>query len=120
YIAPEGPELKMFAIGGRVFGVKREVQLHAKDGRPGEPFTPGAGLCRVVLRCGEAFGIGLYGVDVIERDGTPYVVDMNSIPGFKGVPDAPLRVSRYLYAAAECAARGEPVFGSAPTPERAY
>src|SRR5437763_8765703 len=26
YVAPDGPELKMFAIGGRVFGVKREVQ----------------------------------------------------------------------------------------------
>ena len=120
YIAPEGSELKMFAIGGRVFGVRREVQLHAKDGRPGEPFTPAAELCRVVLRCGEAFGIDLYGVDVIERDGTPYVVDMNSIPGFKGVPDAPLRVSRYLYAAAERAARGEPVFESGPAPEIAF
>ena len=120
YIAPEGPELKMFAIGGRVFGVKREVQLHAKDGRPGKPFTPGVELCRVVLRCGEAFGIGLYGVDVIERDGTPYVVDMNSIPGFKGVPDAPLRVARYLYAAAERAARGEPALESAPALELAF
>jgi ribosomal protein S6--L-glutamate ligase len=113
YIAPEGPELKMFAIGGRVFGVKREVQLHAKGGRAGEPFTPAPELRRVVLRSGEAFGIDLFGVDVIEREGTPYVVDMNSIPGFKGVPDGPLRVARYLYEAAERAARGEPVFESA-------
>ena len=113
YIAPDGPELKMFAIGGRVFGVKREVRLFVKDGGPGEPFTPTPELSRVVLRCGEAFGIHLYGVDVIERDGTPYVVDMNSIPGFKGVPDAPLRVARYLYAAAERAARGERLFDSA-------
>ena len=74
----------------------------------------------MVLRCGEAFGIDLYGVDTIERDGTPYVVDMNSIPGFKGVPDAPLRVARYLYAAAERAARGDLVFESAPAPELAF
>src|SRR5437763_75962 len=77
YIPPEGHELKMFAIGGR------------------------------------AFGVDLYGVDIIERGGIPYVVDMNSIPGFKGVPDAPLRVARYLYTAALRAARGEPVFESA-------
>jgi ribosomal protein S6--L-glutamate ligase len=103
----------MFAIGGRVFGVKREVRLFVKDGGPGEPFTPTPELSRVVLRCGEAFGIHLYGVDVIERDGTPYVVDMNSIPGFKGVPDAPLRVARYLYSAAERTTRGERLFDSA-------
>src|SRR3989442_11719762 len=89
YIAPEGPELKMFAIGGRVFGVKREVQLNAKDGRPGEPFTPAADLCRGVLRCGEAFGIELYGVDIIESRRVPHVLDTNSIPGLQRVPDAP-------------------------------
>jgi len=113
YIPPEGHELKMFAIGGRVFGVRRDVQLDAEDGKPGEPFTPTPELRRVVLRCGHAFGVDLYGVDIIERRGVPYVVDMNSIPGFKGVPDAPLRVARYLYAAALRATRGEPVFESA-------
>jgi len=113
YIPPEGHELKMFAIGGRVFGVRRDVQLDAEDGKPGEPFTPTPELRRVVLRCGHAFGVDLYGVDIIERGGIPYVVDMNSIPGFKGVPDAPLRVARYLYTAALRAARGEPVFESA-------
>jgi len=38
---------------------------------------------------------------------------MNSIPGFKSVPDAPLRLAKYLYAAAERAARGQPLFESA-------
>src|SRR3989454_262020 len=57
-------------------------------------------------------GTGGYGVDIIESDGTPYVVDMNSFPGFKSVPDAPLRLAKYLYAAAERAARGQPLFES--------
>src|SRR5437016_11392769 len=57
--------------------------------------------------------LDLYGVDIIESDGTPYVVDMNSFPGFKSVPDAPLRLAKYLYAAAERAARGQPLFESA-------
>src|SRR5207247_1476626 len=50
YIAPEGPELKMFAIGGRVFGVKRGVQLNARDGRPGGPCAAGAERCHRALR----------------------------------------------------------------------
>src|SRR3989442_1620181 len=59
------------------------------------------------LRCGRAFGIDLYGVDFIESAGKQYVVDMSSIPGFKGVPDAPSHLANYFYAAAERAARGE-------------
>ena len=45
----------------------------------------------IVLSCGQAFGIDLYGMDIIESGGKPYVVDMCSIPGFMGVPDAPQR-----------------------------
>ena len=61
----------------------------------------------IVLRCGQAFGIDLYGMDIIESGGKPYVVDMCSIPSFKGVPDAPQRLARHFRAAAERAARGE-------------
>jgi len=116
YIPPQGPELKMFSIGGRVFGVKTEVQRGAKAGHQREPFTPTPELRRIVLRCGEAFGIDLFGVDIIERDGTQYIVDMNSFPGFRGVPDGIARVARYLYQAAERAARGQQLFES-PLPQ---
>ncbi|HEV8455584.1 MAG TPA: hypothetical protein VGQ24_11860 [Gemmatimonadales bacterium] len=113
YHPPQGRDRKMFSIGGRIFGVKKVFPRRAEVDKHGEPFTPTPELCEIVLRCGQAFGIDLYGVDIIESDGTPYVVDMNSIPGFKGVPDAPLRLARYLYAAAERAARGQPPFESA-------
>src|SRR5207247_9306136 len=59
------------------------------------------------VRCGQAFGIDLYGVDIIESEGKPYVVDMCSIPGFKGVPDAVPLLTRYFYEAAERGASGE-------------
>jgi hypothetical protein len=36
-------------------------------------------------------------VDVVESGGVPYVVDMSSFPGFKGVPHAALRVADHLY-----------------------
>ena len=66
------------------------------------------------MRCGRAFGIDLYGVDIIESEGTPYVVDMCSIPGFKGVPDAPRVLAEYFHGAAERAMRGELAAPSAP------
>jgi len=62
----------------------------------------------IALRCGRAFGIDLYGVDIIESDGMPYVVDMCSIPGFKGVPNAVTLLAQYFRNAAERAARDKP------------
>jgi ribosomal protein S6--L-glutamate ligase len=113
YHPPQGRDRKMFSIGGQIFGVKKVFPRRTEADKHGEPFTPTPVLCEIVLRCGQAFGIDLYGVDIIESDGTSYVVDMNSIPGFKGVSDAPLRLAKYLYTAAERAARGEPLFESA-------
>ena len=117
YHQPQGRDRKMYVIGGRIFGVKKVFPRRAEAEKHGEPFTPTPELCEIVRRCGQAFGgIALYGVDIIESDGMPYVVDMSSIPGFKGIPDAPLLVARYLYAAAERAARGQPLFEpAAPT-----
>jgi ribosomal protein S6--L-glutamate ligase len=116
YHPPQGRDRKMYSIGGRIFGVKKVFPRRAEAEKHGEPFTPSTELCEIVRRCGQAFGIDLYGVDIIESDGTAYVVDMGSIPGFKGVPDAPQHLARYFYAAAERAARGQPPFEpAAPT-----
>src|SRR5213594_788053 len=113
YHAPQGRDRKIYAIGGRLFGVKKVFPPRTEAEKRGEPFVLTPELCDIPLRCGRAFGIDLYGVDVIESEGTPYVVDMSSVPGFKGVPDAPLRLAKYLYTAAERAARGQPLFESA-------
>jgi ribosomal protein S6--L-glutamate ligase len=46
---------------------------------------------RIALATGEACGLALFGLDVIESPRGPYVVDVNYFPGYKGVPDvAPL------------------------------
>jgi hypothetical protein len=45
-------------------------------------------LRRIAVGVGEALGIDVYGADVISSDGTYWLVDVSSFPGFKGVPDA--------------------------------
>jgi ribosomal protein S6--L-glutamate ligase len=109
YHAPQGRDLKIYSIGGRFFGVRKIFPALTEEEKHGEPFTPTQELCEIAERCGRAFGVDLYGVDVIESERKPYVVDMSSIPGFKGVPDAPSHLARYFHAAAERAARGHPV-----------
>jgi len=107
YHPPEGRDLKIYVIGERLFGVRKVFPARTEAEKYGEPFTPTAEQREITLRCGRAFGIDLYGVDFIESEGKLYVVDMSSIPGFKGVPDAPSHLANYFYAAAERAARGE-------------
>jgi ribosomal protein S6--L-glutamate ligase len=107
YHSPDGRDRKIYAIGGRLFGVKKVFPRQTEHEKQGEPFDPTRELCGIAVRCGDAFGIDLYGVDIIESEGTPYVVDMFSIPGFKGVPNAPLLLATYFYAAAELASRGQ-------------
>jgi ribosomal protein S6--L-glutamate ligase len=51
-----------------------------------------------VFGCGEAFGITIYGVDVIRSEGQHWLVDMSSFPGFKGVPQAGRRIADHLAA----------------------
>src|SRR5438477_8871031 len=114
YHANDGRDRKIYAIGGRLFGVKKVFPRRTEEEKRGEPFALTPELRDIAVRCGRAFGIDLYGVDIIESEGTPYVVDMCSIPGFKGVPDAPRVLAEYFHTAAERAVRGELAAQSAP------
>src|SRR5438132_9408274 len=113
YHPPQGRDLKIYVIGERLFGVRKVFPARTEAEKYGEPFIPTVEQADIALRCGRAFGIDLYGVDLIESEGKTYVVDMSSIPGFKGVPDASSHLASYFYAAVERAASGRPVFQAA-------
>jgi len=106
YHPPQGRDRKIYAIGTELFGVKKIFPRRTDADKFGEPFDVSAELADIARRCGQAFGVELYGVDIIESAGQPYVVDVASVPGFKGVPDAPARLTRHILAAAERAHHG--------------
>jgi ribosomal protein S6--L-glutamate ligase len=109
YLAHEGRDRKLYAIGAELFGVKRVWPATTHEEKLGEALTVSGELADVMERCRRALGIDLFGADVVECGGRPYVVDASSFPGFKGVPDAPLRLATHIYSVAERAARGEPI-----------
>jgi len=106
---PDGPDRRLYSIKGQVFGVLRPSQPRAYEQALGEPFTVAPDLREIALRCGEAFGIDLYGLDVVMSEGTPFVVDVSSFPGFKGVPDAALRLADYINWVVDRVLAGEPL-----------
>lgn len=109
YRKPEGLDRKIYCIGGQIFGVERVWPALTYEAKVGRPFTITPELRDITLRCAEAFGVDLLGLDVIISDGRPYVVDVNSFPGFKGVPDAALRLADYIFSAAERSRKERPV-----------
>jgi ribosomal protein S6--L-glutamate ligase len=109
YHQPDGPDYKLFGIGSNVLGVKRVWPLRSYQDKHGEPFTPSPELLAIALTCRRTFDVDLYGVDVVLSEGRPYVVDVNSFPGYAGVPDAPRLLADFIFAAGERALRGEPV-----------
>ena len=92
YHRPEGEDLKLYRIGDEVFGVERIFPARTYAQKLGRPYAVSAELRDIVLRCGDAFGISVYGVDVVRSRGRHWVVDMSSFPGFKGVPAAGRRI----------------------------
>jgi len=93
---PDGRDHKMYRIADKVFGVRRVWPARSLEDKLGEVFEPPKEMIDITLQCGDPFGVDLYGLDIIVSKGKPYVVDINSFPGFKGVPDAGRHLANYL------------------------
>lgn len=97
YHKPDGPDHKLYSIGGKVFGVLRSWPAVTLEEKLGEPLMVTPALRALALRCGRAFGVGIFGVDVVLSRGRPYIVDMQNFPGFKGVPDAARKLAEHIH-----------------------
>jgi len=93
----QGRNIKVYCIGGQLFGVKRVWPASTYEEKVGEPFTVTPELRDIAGRVAEAIATDLYGIDIVCSAGRTYVVDVHPFPGFKGVPDAALRLADYIY-----------------------
>ena len=50
----------------------------------------------LVRRCGKAFGLELYGVDLVKTANGYSVIEVNCFPGYKGVPDGGRRIADFV------------------------
>lgn len=115
YHPPDGDGLdrKLYCVGGELFGVKRIWPAATLDAKRGRPFRPSGELVDVALRCRAAIGVDTFGFDVVLSAGEPYVVDLSSWPGFKGVPGVEARLATVIERAARRALSGDPVTAGA-------
>ena len=61
------------------------------------------GIREAASLCGQVLGLELYGVDFLVAGDAFFVVDVNALPGYKGVPQAPRAIAECIYQAGAAA-----------------
>ncbi|MEX2176643.1 MAG: RimK family alpha-L-glutamate ligase [Pirellulaceae bacterium] len=93
YIEHEGCDLRLLVVGQQVLGMRRRNPLdwrtNISRGAKAEAFAPEAALLEMAHRAAAAVGAPLAGVDLLPgRDGRLYTLEVNAVPGWKGLAKA--------------------------------
>jgi ribosomal protein S6--L-glutamate ligase len=89
FVDVAGVDVKLYGAGDHVWAVRRSSPLLFQGWDDPEPVPVTNELRALARACREAFGLELYGVDVLPSDAGPLVVDVNDFPNYTGIPDAP-------------------------------
>jgi ribosomal protein S6--L-glutamate ligase len=110
FLASDGNDLKLYGIADEVWAVRKPSPLRGRDGAGVgridwsagcELVTPTAAQQEVGRRCGELFGLELYGVDCLETPDGVVVIEVNEFPNYTGVPAADDRLADYVVSRVE-------------------
>jgi ribosomal protein S6--L-glutamate ligase len=93
FIEHEGCDLRLLLIGEGVLAMRRKNPLdwrtNISRGAKAEAFTPDDSLIETARRAAAAVGAPLAGVDLLPgRDGKLYAIEVNAVPGWKGLAKA--------------------------------
>ena len=94
-IPGHGEDLKIYVAGEHVHGVQKPFS-ETSFSVPGRPVPISDEVRELSLKVGKVCGLGLYGLDIIESDRGPFVVDVNYFPGYKGVEGAAGMIADYI------------------------
>jgi ribosomal protein S6--L-glutamate ligase len=95
HVDGRGEDLKVYVAGEEVLAVRKPFSASSFT-RPGRPCEVSAEVREIALRAGRAMGLGLYGLDLVESESGPVVVDLNYFPGYKGLPKAAPLIADYI------------------------
>jgi ribosomal protein S6--L-glutamate ligase len=98
YLANDGFDLKLYACGRTVFAVRKPSPFNGDPTATPQPVRPDARMIDIALRCGDTFGLDIYGVDTVQTAQGPAVIEVNEFPNFTGIPDAATRIADYILA----------------------
>lgn len=92
-----GTDVKLYGVGTWVAGIRRIFPAKTPEEKRGTPLDVSGAYADIALACDRVLGLGLYGVDLLETSEGPFVIDINSLPGYKGIDGAADKVAEYIY-----------------------
>jgi ribosomal protein S6--L-glutamate ligase len=94
YLANPGYDVKVYNTGDEVFATVKRSPLHPGAEIVEEQIEVTPELRELALAVGRAFGLDIYGIDVIETSGGYMVLDVNDFPSFGRIAQAAERLAR--------------------------
>ncbi|HIA61517.1 MAG TPA: RimK family alpha-L-glutamate ligase [Planctomycetaceae bacterium] len=93
FIAHEGFDIRILVIGDSTFGMRRvnpdDWRTNVSLGARAEPFEASSELIQLARQAAKVVQAQIAGVDIlIAPDGTPTVLEVNAVPGWKGLAEA--------------------------------
>jgi ribosomal protein S6--L-glutamate ligase len=91
FLPNPGEDIRIFTIAGKIVGAMKrkaapnEWRSNIHIGGQGIPHKPTPTEAEVAIKAAQAVGVEIAGVDIISVEGTPYVVEVNASPGFRGL-----------------------------------
>lgn len=95
YVPNDGFDVKLYAIGARVWAMRKPSPLDGAAA-PATPLPLPEAWRQLATRCGRLFGLHLFGVDCIESGGALQVIEVNDFPNYTGVPDADAQLAAHV------------------------
>ena len=101
YFKTDGYDLKLYGIGDQIWAVRKVSPFNATAEM--DKSKEGLALATPELedlgrRCGQLFGLDLFGVDCIETDTGVLIIEINDYPNYTNVPAANERLAEYVVA----------------------
>jgi ribosomal protein S6--L-glutamate ligase len=91
YAQSDGWDIKMWVIDQQIFAARRRTPLEPNAPKEDILIAPQdlpREWAHITHEIGRIFNLRLYGVDLLVTNKGPMIVDVNSFPGFRGVPGA--------------------------------
>jgi ribosomal protein S6--L-glutamate ligase len=86
-----GRDIRAFVVGGAVVAAMRRVaqggefRSNVHRGGRAEPVKLDDRYCETAVRAAQIMGLRVAGVDMLESDAGPLIIEVNSSPGLKGI-----------------------------------
>jgi ribosomal protein S6--L-glutamate ligase len=96
YVENSGYDVKLYVAGSQVFAVAKRSPLHPEVEVDKRLIPINLEWRDLALQVGKIFGLDIYGLDIVETENGPIVVDINDFPSFGRVPDAINLVAAYI------------------------